>query len=168
MSSSEMYRHLNLLQEVVPVRHDIYSIGPRLTRPQEDMRTPLEIETILFRVSAILQGDKRLVFGIRDGTLPLIVPRLKGSRTQELPGIVGYNAYVADSAEEGTSSQILSTQPKPRPRSSFNPPGCIGTQLCGARRAIHRGIKSLGPLGPPPTYYRQDVCLDKQRVRSVF
>lgn len=134
---------------------------------QEDVRAPLEIQTILFRVSAMLQGGKHLVFGTRDGTLPLTVPRLEGQRTQELSGTVGYNAYVAESAEGGESSQIPSMIPKPRPCSSFNPAACIGCQLCGARWVIHRGIKPLGPFGTPPTCDRQDVCLGyRQRVRS--
>lgn len=130
------------------------------------MRTPLEIQTILFRVSAMLQGGRHLVFGIRDGTIPLLVPRLRGPRTQELSGTIGYNAYVADSAKGGRSSQIPCILPKPRPRSSFNPPGCIGSQSCGARGAIHRGIKPLEPLEPLPACDRQDVCLGhRQRVR---
>ena len=132
------------------------------------MRTRWEIETILFRVAAMLQGDKHLVLGIRDGTLPLQVPRLKGSRTQELSGTAGYNAYVAGSADEGRSPQLLFVLPKPRPRSSFNPPECGEPQLCCARRAIHRGIRPLGSLGPLATCDRQDVCLGHRRVRSVL
>jgi len=77
------------------------------------MRARLEIETILFRTSAMLQSDKRMVFGIKDGAIPIRVPCLEDSRTKWLSGTPGYNTYVVDCAEKGVSSQIPSTLPNP-------------------------------------------------------
>jgi len=57
------------------------------------------IETILFRVSAMLQGGRHLVFGLRGGSPKLLVPRPTGKYFRELSGTVGYSAYVANSAE---------------------------------------------------------------------
>ena len=77
------------------------------------MRVRLEIETILFRASAMLRGDRRVVFGIKDEATPSRVPCFEGSRTKVLSGTPGYNAYVACCAEEGVSSQTPPILPNP-------------------------------------------------------
>ena len=64
-----MHRRLNTLQELVPVRHD-FSISVRAYAcSQSDLRPRLQIEAILFRASAMLQDDKHMVLGIKDGTI---------------------------------------------------------------------------------------------------
>jgi len=77
------------------------------------MRARLEIETILFRESAMLQGDRHLVFGIKDGTIPLRVPCLKGSERIVVSGTPGHNTYVAACAEKGVLSQFPFVLPNP-------------------------------------------------------
>lgn len=59
------------------------------------------METILFRTSAMLQSDKRMVLNFENEALPLEVPSLKGSSTRELHGTIGCNVFVAHSVEEG-------------------------------------------------------------------
>lgn len=75
------------------------------------MRTRLEIETILFRASAILQGDRHMVFGIKDRTIPIRVPCLRGPGTKWFSGTPGYSTYVAGCTEKGVSSQTPSILP---------------------------------------------------------
>jgi len=77
------------------------------------MRARLEIETILFRVSAMLQGDRYMVFGIKDGAISTRVPVLKGSSTKKLSGTPGYIAHVESCARECVSSQTPSMLPNP-------------------------------------------------------
>ena len=71
---------------------------------QSDPRPRLQIEAILFRASAMLQDDKHMVLGIKDGTIILPVPSLSGSRIREFSGVVCHNAFVVGSAEECKSS----------------------------------------------------------------
>lgn len=60
----------------------------------------------------MLQGGREMVSWTEDGTHPLFVPYLKGSRFQKLSGTAGYNAFVVRSAKQGGPSQI---PPRPQP-----------------------------------------------------
>ena len=61
----------------------------------------------------MLQHDRHLVFGVKDGVVPVRVPCLKGSRAKSLSGTPGYGIYVADCAGNGMSSQIPFILPDP-------------------------------------------------------
>ena len=123
MSSKEMYRQLNHIRELVPV------IGSSPNYPALDAQPPLQsegtphlnIETILFRASAMLQGSKCMVLKVEKGDLPTEVPYAKGSRTRKLSGIAGYNVFVVNNPEHGTSSPVPSRPPNLDPYSRQSP-----------------------------------------------
>ena len=164
MSSRDMYRHLNFIQELVPVCNQLPYLVHTQMSSQEHARTHFQMETILFRASAMLEGGKRMVLGVRDGSLPIHVPSPRGSNPRKFSGTGGYSVYVANSAEEGRASDISSKPPNPDLCSSRNPASCI--TLC-AGMVVCCWNKALGPLGSPPIRdsrhvrlgHRTRVCL---------
>jgi len=95
MTSEEMYRHLNHIQGLVP----------------PESRNRFLIETIVFRASAILQGNRRLALKLEDGVLPLEVPLLRRSGTRKLSGPTGYSVGVTANVEEGSASKFRLDHP---------------------------------------------------------
>ena len=78
----------------------------------------MQIETILFRASALLEGDKHLVLKAEGGVHPIEVPYLKGLGTRKLSSTAGYKVFVARDAEDGKPSQtslIQTAQRQPQP-----------------------------------------------------
>jgi len=59
----------------------------------------------------MLQGDNRMVLGVKDGSFPLYVPYLKGSRTRKFYGTPGYSVFLANSIDKGGSSHICPDHP---------------------------------------------------------
>jgi len=106
MTSKEMYRHLNHIQGAVP----------------PESRPHLQIETMVFRASAMLQDGRCMVLRPEDGTYPLEVPLFKRSGTRKLSGVVGYSVDVASSVEKGSFPQIPSGLLDSGLCSSYDPP----------------------------------------------
>ena len=86
MTSKEMYCHLNHIQGLIPP----YS------------RNRFQIETIVFRASAMLQGDRRIALKPENGSWPLEVPLLERSGIRKLYGPTGYSVGVAANAEKSS------------------------------------------------------------------
>jgi len=92
MTSKEMHRHLNHIQGLVPPRSRVH----------------FQIETIVFRTSAMLQGDRCIALKPEDGSWPLEVPFLERSGTRKLYGPTGYSVGLAANFEKRRLSQTPS------------------------------------------------------------
>ena len=111
MTSKEMYCHLNHIQGLVP----------------PESRAHFQIEAVVFRASAMLQGDRRMALKPEDGAWPLEVPLLERSGIRKLSGPTGYSVGVASNAVKGGPFQIPSVQPNPCLCSSQHPPILVNT-----------------------------------------
>ena len=150
MTSEEMYRHLNYIQGFV----------------SPESRTHFQIETDIFRASAMLGGDRRMALKTDDGARPLEVPLLKRSGIRKLSGPTGYNVGVVANAKKGSLLQILFGPPNSGLRSSQHPPN---TTMGGAGGIVYRQGKISGDFPPPPAYSYQDVCRGHTtQVRLLF
>ncbi|KAI9573877.1 hypothetical protein HD554DRAFT_2310459 [Boletus coccyginus] len=82
MSSEDMYRHLNLLENLVPTTNEA---GARLW-----------IDTIFFRVSAMLSGSKRMVLNLKEH-IPSVGISVPGQTCPlKITGAVDYAALTMD------------------------------------------------------------------------
>ena len=142
MTSREMYRQLNHIQGLVPL----------------ESRAHFQIETILFRASAMLRGNRRMVLKPEDGPLPLEVPSSEPSGIQKLSSPTGYSVGVAANAEKGTLSQTPSRPPNLGFGSPRHPPNANITTGGGASGVVYYQGKVSGDSRPLPAYSCQDVC----------
>ncbi|KAF9642126.1 hypothetical protein BDM02DRAFT_3124827 [Thelephora ganbajun] len=81
MSSEGMYRHLNLLENLVPRTVGLNEAGTRLW-----------IDTMFFCVSAMLSDEKRMVLNLGQRVPPVSVPMPGQARSLEIAGRIDYTA----------------------------------------------------------------------------
>ena len=136
---------------------------------QDYVRARPQIETILLRASAMLQGGGEMVLWTEAGTKPLLVPALESPGFWNLTGTLGHNAFLVGSAAEGGLSQIPPRPPNQDLCSALGPLSYRTTLSPGAGRAICCRGKNMGPLGLRSTGHCQVVRLGpKTEVRLVF
>ena len=142
MTSEEMYRHLNHIQGLVP----------------PESRTHFQIETIVSRASAMLQGDRRITLKLEDGARPLEVPLLERSGIRKLSSPTGYSVGVVSNAEKGNLFQIPSGLPNSGLCSPQHAPIPVNTTMGGASGIFYRQVKISGDSSSLAVCSCQGVC----------
>jgi len=96
-----------------------------------------QIETIVFRASAMLQGDRRGTQA-RGWVLALEVPLLKRSGIRKLSGATGYSVGVVANAGRRRPFQTPSGPPNSGLCSSQHPPILVNTTMGEASGVVYR------------------------------
>jgi hypothetical protein len=106
MTSKDMYRHLNMLENLVPKAVRLFSLDRRhLTQVllQNEAGARLWIDAIFFRVSAMVSGNKGMVLNLEQHVPSVAIPVPDQARSLNICGTIDYAALTTDPYEHGAS-----------------------------------------------------------------
>ena len=112
MTSEEMYRHLNMLANLIskPVCFLSATVAPlhlayALLQNRDRAGAPLWIDAILFRVSAILSGNKSLMLNTE---LPIGISVPGQTHSLKFSGTINFAAFTTDAHSHDHGLSVLS------------------------------------------------------------